>query len=1044
MLGRPYQYFVDRPILTFAVALGVTITGILAALKMPIAQWPLIAPPSVTIGVNYPGASANTLERSTILPIAQNLYGLDGLEYVSTSANADGTGVITLTFAQGSDADRAVSQVISRLEVSRALLPSMASQQGIRVSKAAKSLSIASCIASYNDMIPEGELGDLMASQLQEPLTRLPGVGDYQPFFSEYSMRVWLRPADLAKYKLNVSDVLSAISVQNSETPLGQLSALPAAGPVRFSSSLSGLSRLSTAQEFRDIAIKGDPKGGIIRLGDVAKIGLGPASYQPNGTIDNHNVVCIGLKLAPGDNQVDLAKRVHNTMDRLKKNLPSSLRSFYPVDTSPFVLASLREVKTTLITSIALVIGVMYIFLGSWRATFIPSVTVPVVLFGTIGLLSLTHFTLNILTTLGLVLAIGLLVDDAIVVVEAVERQLSNGVMASRAATLRAMDEIGPALMGVVVVLSIVFVPLTFMGGAAGIVYVQFSATIVYAMVLSLISALTLTPTLCALLMKEGRKEVAKQGLRAISNSWGAFILDHYRRILSLSLRYRKMTGASYLFVSAIGLGTYLFLPSGFLPDEDQGLVFVQVNMKPGTPAGVTADVNRQITQYFSTVERASVSSVFTQVGFNFGGQSQSAAYAAINLKPFDERRLPSQSALRIVDRARIALKRIKGADIAVFLPPPVMDIGNATGFDFELENRSAIPRNRFEKLKNQLVESLSHDPRLTGVYANGLPPTPNEELQVDYGKALSLGVTPAEINDTLQTISASKDAGLFNRAGRVKHIYVEGDANDRGTATDFEKWYINRSDGQSVPINSFVGIKSSLVPQKAETYNGYQSFEILGQPALGYSTGEAMAVVENAVKNLGDEVGGEWTGMSFEQVAASSGGYRLYAIVAAAMFLALAGLYGNISAPNAVILSLPLGLLGCAVAAALRGLVDDMYFRVGVLTITGLAAKNSILIVEYALHHLRSGAAPAKAALLAASERFRPIVMTSLAFGIGTVGLAFSVGPSAASHIALGTAIVGGVCSGTVAVLIFIPSAFVWVCGISALAKEIGLWRKA
>lgn len=1026
------RFFIDRPIFAWVIAILISLIGMIAIITLPIAQWPAIAPPPITLSFTYPGATADTLQRTVVDPISQNLYGLDNLQYISTVANADGTAIVTLTFDQGTNSDVAQVQVLNRVDVARSLLPSTVSLQGIRISKSNKSHMLIFAIQSKDHALGEGALGDLLASDIQDPITRLNGLGDYTAFSSEYAMRVWLDPDKLNDYHLMASDVINEIGSQNSEQPLGEFGKLPALPTQRSDIYTGGIRRLVTPQEFENIVVKTAVNGARIRLKDVAKVELGPMSYDPVGMLNNDPVAAFGVKLAAGANQLALASAIHNKIKDLSQYFPPNVTYLYPLDTSPYVIESMEEVVKTLVIAISLVVLVMYLFLQNFRATFVPSVAVPVVLLGTFAVLDIAGFSINTLTMLAMVLAIGLLVDDAIVVVENVERVMQEEKCDARTATQISMDQISGALVGIAIVLSVVFIPMAFFNGSAGVVYRQFSISIVAAMALSVLVALIFTPALCATLLKQKEEKEHKGWFFTKFNSGFQKMVNGYIRGVTVMIHHTRITMLAYLGFCIGAFAIFHALPEGFLPDEDQGIVFTQASLSPGSSAAMTTAVNKKIMDYFLTKEKKNIQFVFTAVGFNFGGQAQSASFGVVRLKEFNERSGgPQATAQAFASRAMNALSTIPGANVFAFIPPPVMDLGSSTGFDFELQNRGHLDYTTFSKARDALLKKAQSDNRLMAVRLNGLPDAPQYYFNIDRDKAHTQGVNISDINQTLSTALGSSDAGLFNLRNRVKHVFVQGNITSRMSPDDLNRWFVRNNNGKMVPITSFISGEWTRAPQKVETYNGYPSFEIMGQGAPGVSSGDAMKIMEGYTKELGKEIGFEWTGMSFEQLQSSGQATKLYIVSILAVFLSLAALYESWAIPFAVILVAPLGIVGAAAATYLRGIDNDIYFQVGLLTTVGLAAKNAILIVEFAKEHFDSGKTLQESALLSAQERIRPILMTSLAFVIGTVPLAIAGGAGASSHIAIGTSVVGGVITATLLALYFVPIFFIVVLGL-------------
>lgn len=752
-------------------------------------------------------------------------------------------------------------------------------------------------------------------------------------------------------------------------------------------------------------------------------------SYQPTGLLNNRPDAAFAVKLAPGANQLTLASNIHKKIAELSKYFPPNTTYMYPMDTSTYVIESMQEVIKTLLIAVALVIGVMYVFLQNIRTTFIPTIAVPVVLLGTFAILNMAGFSINTLTLLAMVLAIGLLVDDAIVVVENVERVMEEEHSNPRTATQKSMNQISGALIGIATVLSVVFIPMAFFSGSAGVIYRQFSISIIAAMTLSVIVALIFTPALCATILKPKEKKQKHNWFFIKFNIGFKNLVSGYIGNVKHMIRHTKIVLIAYLGLSAGAFAIFMSLPQGFLPDEDQGIIYTQAALSPGSSAAMTEAVNKKIMNYFEQHEKKYISLIYTAIGFNFGGQAQSASYGVARLIDFNKRKGdPNGSAQAIADRALRTLSNIPGANILAFIPPPVMDLGSATGFDFELQNRGHLDDKTFNKARDELLRKASHDPRLFAVRANGLLDAPQYYFKINRDKAHTQGVSIDDINQTLSIALGSSDAGLFNLRNRVKHVFVQGDIQSRMFPNDLRRWFVRNNNNKMVPLTSFITGEMKTAPQKVETYNGYPSFEIMGQGARGISSGTAMKIIENYAKQLGPNIGYEWTGMSYEEVQSSGQAGKLYAVSILAVFLSLAALYESWAIPFTVILVAPLGVIGATAVTYLRGIDNDIYFQVGLLTTVGLAAKNAILIVEFAKEHFDTGKNLQEAALLAAEERIRPILMTSLAFILGTIPLALADGAGAASHIAIGTSVVGGVIAATVLALYFVPIFFIMV----------------
>jgi multidrug efflux pump len=1028
------RFFIDRPVFAWVLAIIVILIGGISILTLPIAQYPEIAPPEVTITVTYPGASAQTVNDTVVRPILQQMSGLDGLEYISSSTESSGAMEIDLTFAQGTNPDTAQVQVQNKLSIADSNLPAEVTQQGVEVKKASKDFMEIVGFVSTNHSMDTHDIGDYIASNIQDQLTRITGVGDYTLFGSEYAMRISLNPGELFKYSLTVADVITAIEAQNVQISSGELGGLPAVPGQVLDATIIGPSEFQTPSQFENILLKVNTDGSQVRLRDVATVALGPADDSISSTYNNAPAAGLALKLAPGANQITTETAVAAELAVLKKTLPPGLKMVFPYDTEPVITNSLREVVQTLIIAIFLVFLVMFLFLQNIRATLIPTIAVPIVLLGTFGILSALSYGINTLTMLAMVLAVGLLIDDAIVVVENVERVMRDTGLSAREATKQSMDEISGALVGIAMVLAAVFLPMAFFSGATGVIYRQFSVTLVSAMGLSVMVALILTPALCATMLKPPKKPSGRVGLAMRFSAWFNRGFDAGNRGYGAGVKgvIRRARWSLACFGLIIVAVVFLFLrmPVGFLPDEDQGIVFGQVTTPPGSSAEVTAAADKQAVDYILKHYASSVLSVFAVTGFNFAGQSQNAGIVFLSLKDWSKRPLTSQSASAIAAAAKQYFHGNRAAQYLFILPPPVLALGNSGGFDLELEDRANLGHAGLLAARNQLLGMAAKDPLLTEVRPNGLEDAPQFELHIDREKADAFGVTNADINTTIEGALASEYVDQFTRNSRVKDVYVQGDDDARMQPADLGKWYIRNASGTMVPFDSFMTGSWTVGPQKVENYNEYTSFEILGNPAPGVSSGQAMTEISKLVAKLPHGVGYEFTGLSYEQQKAGSQTYELYAISIIVILLCLAALYESWAIPFAVMMVTPLGVLGAIIFTSLRGLDNDVYFQVGLLTTMGLSVKNAILIVEFAKANYDGGMTLIKAAEKAAHDRLRPILMTSLAFVFGTFPLAIATGAGAGARIAIGTSVVGGMISGTLLVILFVPMFFVLVLG--------------
>ncbi|WP_421327941.1 efflux RND transporter permease subunit [Aeromonas veronii] len=1024
------RFFIDRPIFAWVIALVIMLAGSLAIIKLPVAQYPSIAPPAVGISASYPGASAKTVEDSVTQIIEQNMTGLDHLLYMSSQSDSAGRVSVTLTFQPGTDPDIAQVQVQNKLQQAMSLLPQEVQQQGIRVQKTSSSFLMVAAFISSDGSMNNDDLADYVVSNIKEPLSRLDGVGDITLFGSQYSMRVWLDPNKLNRVQMTPGDVQAAIKAQNAQVAFGKLGGTPSVEDQQFTATIMGQTRLSTVEQFNDILLRVNQDGSKVRLKDVARVELAGESYDADALYNGQSTAAVAIKLATGANALDTAEKVRAKLNELSDYFPANMEIVYPYDTTPFVKISIEEVVQTLIEAIFLVFCVMYLFLQNFRATLIPTIAVPVVLLGTFGVMAAFGFSINTLTMFGMVLAIGLLVDDAIVVVENVERLMSEEDLSPLEATRKSMTQITGALVGIALVLSAVFVPMAFFGGSTGAIYRQFSLTIVSAMVLSVLVALILTPALCATLLKPMKHGEfgAKRGFFGWFNRAFDAGTNRYqsgvRKVIKQGVRYSLIYGAMLAVLAVL----FMRMPTSFLPEEDQGVIMSMVQLPVGATKQRTEVVLADMRDYFLKNEKDNVDSVLTVSGFSFAGSGQNAGMAFIKLKDWSERKSPDRSANAIIGRAMGYLFSIKEAQVFAFNLPPIPELGTATGFDFFLQDRGGIGHDKLMAARNQLLGMAAQDPTLVRVRPNGMEDTPQLDIKIDYEKALAQGLSIADINNTLATAWGSSYVNDFVDRGRIKKVYMQADAPFRMNPEDLKLWYVRNSAGQMVPFSAFASTEWSFGSPRLERYNGVPAMEIVGEAAPGKSTGDAMAAIEQMVKQLPEGVGIEWTGLSFQERQAGSQAPALYAISLLVVFLCLAALYESWSIPFSVMLVVPLGVLGAIVAATLRGLENDVYFQVGLLTTIGLAAKNAILIVEFAKELYDKGMGLGEAVVEAARLRLRPILMTSLAFILGVLPLVISSGAGASSRNAIGTGVMGGMISATVLAIFFVPLFFVLV----------------
>jgi len=1026
------KFFIDRPIFAWVLAIIIMLVGALSILKLPIEQYPNVAPPAIEIQATYPGADAKTLQDSVTQVIEQNMNGIDGLMYMSSSSDSSGTLTLTISFESGTDADIAQVQVQNKLQLATPLLPQEVQQQGIQVKKSSSSFLMVAGFISDDDNMTQNDISDFISSSIKDPISRTKGVGDTQVFGAQYAMRIWMDPHKLNNYNLTPVDVISALNTQNTQVAAGQLGGTPPVPGQQLNASIIAQTRLTSTDEFGKILLKVNEDGSQVRLRDVARIELGAENYEIVARYNGKPASGIGIKLATGANALDTANAVKEELAKLQPTFPAGLKVVYPYDTTPFVKISIFEVVKTLVEAIVLVFLVMYLFLQNFRATLIPTIAVPVVLLGTFAVISAFGYSINTLTMFGMVLAIGLLVDDAIVVVENVERVMAEEGLPPKEATKRSMEQIQGALVGIALVLAAVFIPMAFFGGSTGVIYRQFSITIVSAMALSVLVAFILTPALCATMLKPIKK--GEHGKTTGFFGWFNRMFDkstnHYVDGVGHMVR---STGRYMLIYLVIVVGmAFLFvrLPSSFLPEEDQGLLLAQAQLPAGATQERTQKVLDQVTDYFLTQEKDTVKSVFTVNGFGFAGRGQNTGIAFVSLKPWDERTGSDMKVPAIAGRAMQALGAIKDAMVIPFNLPAIIELGNATGFDFELIDQNNLGHDKLTEARNQLFGMIAQHPdTLVGVRPNGMEDTPQYKLTIDQEKAQALGVSLSDINTTLAASWGGSYVNDFIDRGRVKKVYVMGKADARMLPDDIGKWYVRNSSGTMVPFSAFSSAKWQYGSPRLERYNGLPAMEILGQAAPGKSSGAAMDLMEELAAKLPAGIGYDWTGMSYQERLSGNQAPALYAISLIVVFLCLAALYESWSIPFSVMLVVPLGVIGALIFTTLRGLSNDVYFVVGLLTTIGLSTKNAILIVEFAKDLMdKEGKGLIEAALEACRMRLRPILMTSLAFILGVLPLAISTGAGSGSQNAVGTGVIGGMVTATILAIFFVPVFFVVV----------------
>ncbi|EJO0550505.1 efflux RND transporter permease subunit [Salmonella enterica] len=1026
------NFFIRRPIFAWVLAIILMMAGALAIMQLPVAQYPTIAPPAVSISATYPGADAQTVQDTVTQVIEQNMNGIDNLMYMSSTSDSAGSVTITLTFQSGTDPDIAQVQVQNKLQLATPLLPQEVQQQGISVEKSSSSFLMVAGFVSDNPNTTQDDISDYVASNIKDSISRLNGVGDVQLFGAQYAMRIWLDANLLNKYQLTPVDVINQLKVQNDQIAAGQLGGTPALPGQQLNASIIAQTRLKDPEEFGKVTLRVNTDGSVVHLKDVARIELGGENYNVVARINGKPASGLGIKLATGANALDTATAIKAKLAELQPFFPQGMKVVYPYDTMPFVKISIHEVVKTLFEAIILVFLVMYLFLQNIRATLIPTIAVPVVLLGTFAVLAAFGYSINTLTMFSMVLAIGLLVDDAIVVVENVERVMMEDNLSPREATEKSMSQIQGALVGIAMVLSAVFIPMAFFGGSTGAIYRQFSITIVSAMALSVLVALILTPALCATLLKPVSAEhhEKKSGFFGWFNTRFDHSVNHYTNSVSGIVRNTGRYLIIYLLI-VVGMAVlFLRLPTSFLPEEDQGVFLTMIQLPSGATQERTQKVLDQVTHYYLNNEKANVESVFTVNGFSFSGQGQNSGMAFVSLKPWEERNGEENSVEAVIARATRAFSQIRDGLVFPFNMPAIVELGTATGFDFELIDQGGLGHDALTKARNQLLGMVAkHPDLLVRVRPNGLEDTPQFKLDVDQEKAQALGVSLSDINETISAALGGYYVNDFIDRGRVKKVYVQADAQFRMLPGDINNLYVRSANGEMVPFSTFSSARWIYGSPRLERYNGMPSMELLGEAAPGRSTGEAMSLMENLASQLPNGIGYDWTGMSYQERLSGNQAPALYAISLIVVFLCLAALYESWSIPFSVMLVVPLGVVGALLAASLRGLNNDVYFQVGLLTTIGLSAKNAILIVEFAKDLMeKEGRGLIEATLEASRMRLRPILMTSLAFILGVMPLVISRGAGSGAQNAVGTGVMGGMLTATLLAIFFVPVFFVVV----------------
>lgn len=1021
------RFFIDRPVFAWVLALITIMAGLLSIQGLPIEQYPKVAPPSVTISASYPGASAETIENTVTQIIEQSLSGIDNLRYF-TSSSENTRMTITLTFEPGTDPDTAQVQTQNKVQSSVSLLPTQVQQQGVTVTKSNDTFAVVIGFYSKDGRLSQFDLSDLLVSEYQDPISRVNGVGTTRVFGAQRSMRIWLDPDKLYSYNMTPVDVQGAVQTQNTDISAGQLGGLPAIEGQQINATITAQSILRTVEDFENIVLRVNTDGSQVRVKDVARVELGSENYSYIARYNRQPASGMAVSLATGANALDTIERVKAKVEEMAVNLPDGVEVVYPVDSSPFIKLSIESVVKTLLEAIVLVFFVMLLFLQNWRATLVPTIAVPVVLMGTFAVLFAFGYSINVLTMFAMVLAIGLLVDDAIVVVENVERIMEEEGLSAKEATRKSMGQITSALVGIAVVLSTVFIPMAFFSGSAGSIYRQFSITIVAAMTFSVLVAIILSPSLCAVLLRKkdvmNKRETGFFGWFNRNFNKGR---DGYERAaVGMAGKIKRFL---LIYVVLVGGMAFIFsqLAGSFLPDEDQGRVMVLVNAPPGATAGRTLESMKTVEDFFLDTKGDVVKDMFTIVGFSFTGAAQNSGMAFAHLVDW-EKRDESSSAFTVINQAYGALGQIEDAMAFPILPPPIRELGNATGFDFQLVDRAGNGHEALMNARNQFLGMAAQNPKLVGVRPNGLSDVPQFKINIDSEKASALGLSLSDINSTLSIAWGSTYVNDFIDAGRIKRVYMQADAAYRMDPEDLEKWFVRNSDGDMVAFSAFSTVEWNYGSPKLERFNGVSAVNIQGSPAPGVSSGEAMAVAQELVKQLPPGFGLEWSGLSYEEQAAGSQAPMLYALSILVVFLCLAALYESWSVPFAVMLVVPLGILGSVVAAWLFGLPNDVYLQVAFLTTVGLAAKNAILIVEFAKEQYEHGMDLMEAVSTAARQRFRPILMTSMAFILGVTPLAISSGAGSESQNAIGIAVMGGMFAATFLAIFFVPMFYVMV----------------
>ncbi len=1042
MLSR---FFLDRPVFAWVIAIILMVAGGLAIYNLPISQYPPIAPPSIAIDAYYPGASAETVEDSVTQIIEQKMTGFDKMLYLSAQSSSAGTSRIELTFAPGTDPDLAWAQVQNKLQLAMASLPDTVQRSGVKVSKSTRNWLILVGLVSEDGSMDGNDLRDYAQSNLEKVIARVPGVGEVETFGTQYAMRVWLDPGKLTDYRVSVEEIIGAIQSYNVEVSAGQFGGAPAVWGQRLNATITVQSMLKSPEEFAYIPVRTNPDGSVVRIRDVGRTELGTETYDIQGYHNGRPSAILAIRQAAGANALETADSVRSKMEEMSRYFPKGMKVVYPYDTTPFVRVAIKEVVKTLFEAVLLVFLVMFLFMGNMRATLIPTIAVPVVLLGTFGVLGLFGFSINMLTMFGVVLAIGLLVDDAIVVVENVERIMSEEGLSPLEATRKSMDQITSALIGIGLVLSAVFGPMAFFGGSTGVIYRQFSITIISSMLLSVVVALILTPVLCASLLKPVGKghEAAEGGIPFLRPffRWfnGLFFRsrERYLKEVARALSARKRYLAGFVLIVAAFVFLFQRMPTSYLPDEDQGMMMVQAMLPANTPMELTEGVMTRIRDHLLTNEPETVESVMNVAGISFAGRGQNMGMAFVRLRDWDLRDRADLKVDALAGRSMRMFSQYRDAMVFAFPPPSVIELGNARGFDFQLLDRGGVGHEKLMEARNMLLGMAARDPRLRNVRPNGMEDTPQYRVDVDWEKAGALGVPLSSINSTISAAFGSAYVNDFIQAGRVKRVYVQADAPYRMLPKDVDKLYVRNSSGKMVPFSAFAKGRWTSGSPKLERFNGFPSINIQGEPAEGRSSGEAMAAMEEIASKLPQGIGFDWTGLSYQERLSGKQAGPLYAFSVLVIFLCLAALYESWPIPISILMALPLGAIGGVIATSLKGMPNDVYFQIGLLTTLGLTTKNAILIVQFAKIRVEEGMGLIEATLEASKLRLRPIVMTSLAFGFGVLPLAIASGAGAGAQRGIGVGVIGGVVTATFLVTLFAPLFYVLIYSLSGKHRK-------